>query len=374
MSGVSGLVSRFSKAVATPLLPSDYLDLFAPLHNPNALRGKVVSVRPETADSVTLEIKPGVGWKHGQPGQYVRIGVDVDGVRLWRAYSLTSGPRRDGRFTVTVKAIPDGAVSRHIVRDLQPGTIVQLDNPTGDFTLPAILPPKMLFVTAGSGITPVMGMLRWIVVDATPNYESISSRITRDPDLVGPPPGKDIVVVHAAPTRGDVIFGAELRELARDGLITLIESHDEVDGFLTQERLVELVPDLAHRETWACGPTPLLDLVEDLYADKGLADQLHTERFRPTIVVPGEGGEVSFTRSGKTVEVDGSETVLAAAEADGVVLPYGCRMGICMGCKVPLVSGAVRDLRNGELTVADDDPIHIQTCISSAAGACTIQA
>lgn len=374
MSKIRELVARAGKIATTPLLPEDYLDLVAPLHNPSALRGKITAIRPETRDSVTLEIKPGIGWQDGQPGQYVRIGLDVDGVRLWRAYSLTSGPRRDGRFTVAVKAIPDGVVSTHLVRRMTPGAIVELANPTGDFQLPVRLPRKMLFVTAGSGITPVVGMLRWISVDATPDYESIASRIAADPDLVGPPPGKDIVVVHAAPTAADVMFGDELRQLARDGLITLIESHDITHGFLTRDRLVELVPDLADRETWACGPAPLLDLVEDLFADKGILDQLHTERFRPTVVVPGEGGAVTFTKSGKTVAVDGAQTILDAAEADEVVLPYGCRMGICMGCKVPLVAGAVRDLRNGELTVADDDPVHIQTCISSAAGACEIQA
>lgn len=359
---------RVGRAATTPLLPDDYLDLVAPLHNPAALRGRIVSVLPETKDSVSLEIKPGVGWKGYKPGQYVRVGVDVDGVRLWRAYSLTSGPRKDDRIAVTVKAIKDGVVSNHLVRHARPGMIVQLDQATGDFTLPAELPRKILFVTAGSGVTPVMGMLRWLGIlagpRATPGWEEFN----------GVAPRPDIVVVHAAPSADDVIFGGELRQLAKAGRIALLENHDVTHGYLDEDKLIALVPDLAERETWACGPTPLLDLIEQLFTDKGIADQLHIERFRPTVVKPGEGGTVTYAKAGKDVEVDGATTLLAAGEEAGVLMRSGCRMGICMGCKVPLTAGAVRDLRDGALTVADDVPIEIQTCISAPAGACTIEA
>src|SRR5262245_36142508 len=112
---------RVAEAAATPLLPEDYLDLVAPLGNSRQLRGRIESIHPETKDAVTLVIRPGRGWQQHTPGQYVRLGVDVDGVRLWRAYSLTSGPRVDGRLSVTVKAIHDGVVSNHLVRAARPG-------------------------------------------------------------------------------------------------------------------------------------------------------------------------------------------------------------------------------------------------------------
>jgi stearoyl-CoA 9-desaturase NADPH oxidoreductase len=341
---------RVAEAAATPLLPDDYLDLVAPLRNSRQLRGRIEAIHPETKDAVTLVIRPGFGWQSHTPGQYVRIGVDVDGVRLWRAYSLTSGPRRDGCFNVTVKAIPDGVVSNHLVRAARPGTIVQLDPPTGDFVQPEKLPRRVLFITAGSGVTPVMGMLRNHRFD-------------------------DVVLVHAAPTKHDVIFGGELRLLAKAGVVTLHENHDDTHGFLSGERLVELVPDLTDREAWACGPTGLLDLIEKLYADKGIEEQLHTERFRPVVVDPGDGGTVTFDRSGTTTEVDGATTLLAAGEETGVLMPSGCRMGICYGCVLPLKEGAVRDLRTGEVTTAvegdsEDNRVKIQTCISTAAGPC----
>lgn len=344
---------QVARATATPLVPEDYLDMVAPLHNRDVLRGRIEAINPETRDAATIVIRPGVGWRGHRPGQYLRVGVDVDGVRLWRAYSVTAGPST-GRdlVSVTVKAIPDGVVSNHLVRRARPGTVVHLDQATGDFTLPEApevkIGDKWLFVTAGSGITPVMGMLRHHVRDLG-----------------------DVVVVHAAATAPEVIFGPELRALARAGSIRLLESHDDVDGFLTADRLVELVPDLAERETYACGPAPLLDLIEQLYDDKGIGAQLHTERFRPAITVAGDGGTVTFAKQGLVVEADGATPLLTAGEDAGALMPSGCRMGICFGCVVPLTEGSVRDLRNGDLTTVDgEEPIPVQTCISAAAGPC----
>lgn len=336
------LVRRIAELVTTPLVPADYLEILDPLHGGSDLRGRIEFVRPETRDAVTLVVRPGRGWRGHTAGQYVRIGVDVDGVRQWRAYSLTAPPRPDGRISITVKAIPDGVVSRHLVRHARPGAIVRLDQATGEFTLPPTPPAKALFVTAGSGITPVMGMLR-------------SARLD------------DAVLVHSAPTRDDVIFGADLRALAASGGLRLVERHTDADGMLTTADLDALVPDLATRETWACGPTGLLDALEHHFAAAGIAERLHTERFRPTVIAAGEGGTVLFGAT--TVEADGATPLLDAGEAAGVLLPSGCRMGICFGCVLPLRAGAVRDLRSGEVTTAAPGVL-VQTCVSAAAGPC----
>jgi ferredoxin-NADP reductase len=342
---------QIAELVATPLVPSDYLDLVDPLRSGADLRGRIVEVRPETRDAVTLVIRPGRGWRPHVPGQYVRLGVDVDGVRQWRAYSLTSPlDAPDGCIAVTVKAIPDGRVSNYLVRRAQPGLVVQLDQAAGEFVLPAPHPDKVLFVTAGSGITPVMGMLR----NAVHALE-------------------DVVVVHSAPTASDVIFAGELRSLAGQGRIRLVEKHTDTDGMLDADELSRLVPDLAERETWACGPTGMLDALERHFDDHAIADRLHTERFRPSVLVTGEGGMVAFSRQEVTVDADGATPILDAGEAAGVLMPSGCRMGICFGCVVPLRSGAVRDLRDGAVTTAaEGDGVLVQTCISAAAGACDI--
>ncbi|TPG27381.1 ferredoxin reductase [Mycolicibacterium hodleri] len=345
-------VMKFAERVTTPLVPTDYLDVIDPMRSSADLRGRIVAIHPETRDAVSVVIKPGRGWLGHTPGQYVRVGVDVDGVRQWRAYSLTSErSRRDGCIAITVKAIPDGTVSNHLVRRATAGTIIQLDQAAGEFTLGPQVPAKILFLTAGSGVTPVMGMLRNMT----------------DADA-------DVIVVHSAPTADDVIFGGELRQLARLGRITLVEKHTDTDGMLDVGELDDLVGDLAERQTWACGPAGMLDALESRWAADGIADRLHTERFRPTIITAGEGGEVNFSKSGTVVDAGGAETLLDAGEAAGVLMPSGCRMGICFGCVVPLRQGAVRDLRTGDVTTAaTGDNVQIQTCVSAAAGSCDIE-
>jgi len=339
--------------LATPLIPADFLDVIAPLRNATVLRARIEAVRPETRDSVTLVLRPGRGWQPHEPGQYVRLGVDVDGVRLWRSYSVTSPPGHPGgRVCVTVNAVPDGAVSTHLVRHARPGMLVHLDRPAGDFLLPRPLPPKILFVTAGSGITPVMGMLRSRLHDLT-----------------------DVVVVHSAPDRDAVVFGGDLRGLAAGGSLRLIERHTRADGRIKPADLEDLVPDVFERETWACGPNEMLDDLAAHWSGAGAADRLHTERFRPTVITTGDGGTVTFTRAGTVVEAGGTEALLDAGEAAGVLMPSGCRMGICFSCVLPLRQGAVRDLRTGQLTTAEPgDNVLVQTCISAAAGPCHIDA
>jgi ferredoxin-NADP reductase len=342
---------QLAERITTPLVPADYLDIIDPLRSGSDLRGRIVAIHPETRDAASLVIKPGRGWRAHTPGQYIRIGVDVDGVRQWRAYSLTSDiAPADGCIAITVKAIPGGKVSNHLVRRAAPGDIIQLDYAAGQFTLPAEAPPKILFLTAGSGITPVMGMLR-----------NMAAHID------------DVVVVHSAPAPDDVIFGSELRMLARQGRIRLIEKHTDTDGMLTTADLGDLVGDLAERETWACGPTGMLDALEQHWDDNGMPERLHTERFRPTVVTAGEGGTVTFSKSATVLDTPGDRTLLDAGEAAGVLMPSGCRMGICFGCVAPLRQGAVRDLRNGDLTTAaPGDGVLIQTCVSAAAGTCDI--
>jgi ferredoxin-NADP reductase len=343
-------VLRVAELATTPLLPTDFVDLVAPLRSGAALRARVEAVHRETRDAATIVLRPGRGWRGHTPGQYVRLGVDVDGVRLWRAYSVTSRlGGADGCISITVKAIPGGTVSNHLVHATAPGTVVQLDQAAGEFVLPEARPAKALFVTAGSGITPVMGMLR------------------NHPELT------DVVLVHSAPTADDVVFGAELRALAGTGRIRLVEQHTDRAGQLDAAAVAAHVPDVAERATFACGPVAMLEALEAHWGAAGLADRLHTERFRPTVLVTGEGGTVTFTGSGATLAADGRTPILDAAEQAGVLMPSGCRMGICFGCVLPLREGAVRDLRNGELTTAaPGDGVLVQTCVSAAAGACAI--
>jgi stearoyl-CoA 9-desaturase NADPH oxidoreductase len=355
---------RMGAALATPLLPSDFLELIDPLRAGADLRGRVVAVRPETADAATLVIRPGRAWRGHRPGQYIRVGVDVAGVRHWRAYSLTH--RVDGAaghgvppgcIAITPKVIPGGIVSTHLVRHTRPGAVLVLDQATGDFVLPDPYPRRVVFLTAGSGITPVIGMLR--------NHL----------DVLG-----DVAHVHCSPTRADVMFRSELEALATApaepgarGRVDLTLNIDDEHGVLDLGRLDALVPDWRDRQAWVCGPTGLLDAAEAHWTTAGVGHRLHCERFHASVVEPGDGGRATFAASGVEVDADGGTPILDAGERAGVLMPSGCRMGICFGCVVTLRHGAVRDLRTGELTVGEPgDNLRIQTCVNAVAGACEI--
>lgn len=362
---------RARKAAArftTPLLPDDYLLLLNPLWSVRELRGRVVKVVPETADAVTLVIRPGLGWSFDhRAGQYVGIGVEVDGRFHWRSYSLTSEPRRDRRhISITVKAMPEGFLSRHLVDGVGPGTVVRLALPQGEFVLPDPPPERLLFLTAGSGITPIMAMLR-----------TLDRRDTVT----------DVVLVHSAPRDGDVIFAAELDALSARHPSLRVQLHLTGErGRLTPAGLAEYCPDWRERSTWACGPEAMLDEAEELWESAGRGDALHVERFSASLRGgEAEGGTVTFVRRGSAarssddvdaaVEIDGATTLLDAGEQAGLDLPYGCRMGICHTCTVGLRSGAVRDLRDGTERRGDPDTPaeRIQTCITAAAGDCVLE-
>jgi ferredoxin len=134
--------------------------------------------------------------------------------------------------------------------------------------------------------------------------------------------------------------------------------------------LDRLCPDWRERETWACGPGPMLDAFEAHFDGAGLLDRLHLERFSLDLRGDGgEGGTLTFRNSGKQIEADGATTILEAGERAGVGMPFGCRMGICHTCTLRMVEGTIRDLRNGEEFDQPNEPV--QTCVTAAVGNCT---
>ncbi len=339
--------------LTTPLHPDDYLRLLNPLWTSRELRGRIEEVVPETEDAATLVIRPGWGWRFDhQPGQYVGIGIQVAGKWQWRSYSISSVPKRKGRtIAITVRAMPEGLLSSHLVNGLEPGTIVRLASPKGDFVLPDPPPEKMLFLVGGSGITPVIAMLRTL-------------------DRRGTMP--DVVLHYSSPTADRMIFREELAGLAdKHEHFSFQELHTETDGMLELADLEQICPDWTERETFACGPGPMLEAVTEHYEEHDLEDQLHLERF--SLELGGEGGEggtITFQNSSKTAEADGATTVLEAGEEAGIGMPYGCRMGICHTCTVTKISGRVRDLRNGD--EYDQPNEQIQTCVTAVVGECTL--
>jgi len=346
-------VRRAGSKLTTPLHPDDYLRLLNPLWSARELRGRIEKVVPETDDAATLVIRPGWGWRYDhKPGQYVGIGVQVNGKYEWRSYSVSSPPkRRRGTISITVRAMPEGKLSRHLVEGLEPGTILRLALPEGDFVLPDPPPPKILFLVGGSGVTPVMAMLRTL-------------------DRRGTLP--DVVMHYSSPTEDRMIFREELDGLEeRHDSFTLHRLHTDTEGMLDLADLDRICPDWRERETYACGPGPMLDAITEYFEAHDLEDHLHLERF--SLELGGEGGEggtITFQNSGKTIDADGATTVLEAGEEAGIGMPYGCRMGICHTCTLTLLSGKVRDLRNGDEYGSPNEPV--QTCVTAAVGDCTL--
>jgi stearoyl-CoA 9-desaturase NADPH oxidoreductase len=338
-------------ALSSPLLPDDYLELINPLWSTRELRGRIEEIRHETEDAATVLIKPGYRWPGHKPGQFVRIGLDIEGVRHWRAYSLTSDPfRPDGLISITVKNVDEGKVSPYLVRRGRPGTIVSLGGVEGDFVLEDDPPQKLLFISAGSGITPIMSMIRHL-----DHADAID----------------DVALLHSARHTDDVIFGDELRSLVqRHKRFHLHEQLTREQGRMGPRDLDRLCPDWSEREAYISGPADMLDAFCEHWEAHGDCEKLHMERFQPKLGLgqngEGEGGAIAFLQSDCQTESDGHMPILVAGEEAGLDLPYGCREGICHTCVGELRSGRVRDLRNGNVYGQEGEVI--RTCISAPEG------
>jgi ferredoxin-NADP reductase len=343
----------------TPLDPDAYLASLAPLWGGRP-RGVVDRVTSLTESSALIRIRPGRSWRPHRPGQFVTVGVEVDGRRHHRCYSITSlpcdGRGRDPGVELGVQATDGGVVSNHLVHAARRGDVVQLGVADGDFVLPETVPQRLLFVTGGSGITPVVGMLRWLEATA---------------------PSSDVVLLHHVSDPARLMFASELERwsavLPRLRVV-LTDTGTGGGRHLDQHRLDAECPDWRDRETFVCGPEGLAGFAVDHWAGAGLERRLHLERFTPR-VPRGEqrdgastpstasAATVSFTASGVAAECDSATPLLDVAEAAGLHPPSGCRMGICHTCTTRLDCGSVVDLRDGRIHEAGE---HVQLCVSAA--------
>lgn len=319
MQSISG---RLLAALAHPRSPHDFLELVRPLHSAHEVRARVVSVVRETADVATLLLRTNARWRGHRAGQHVLLTAEIAGVRRTRCFSVASA-EGDDVVALTVKAKPGGLVTPAIVRGELAGKIVALSQASGDFTLPDSIPRRLLLLSGGSGITPVMSMMRTL---RARRWEG------------------DVSFVHYARSNDDVIYGAELQRLRADVRI----------GYFDASHLGERDID-----TWACGPAPFLDAVRAVIPP----DRLRVERYTLGETV-GSEGDVTFARSGKRAK--GRGPLLAIAESAGLSPQSGCRMGICKSCVCRKVSGITRDVRTGAVSAEAD--VDVQLCVSEPVG------
>ncbi|GAA3536102.1 ferredoxin reductase [Aeromicrobium panaciterrae] len=348
------LASRPVASLTSPYTIDHYLDQIHPMLAAENVRARVVEVIHETGDASTVVLRPNGAWNGFVPGQHVQFGVEVDGKRRVRVFSVSSSSASRSRaannktFSVSVKAHPDGYVSQFLHNDLKPGTIVFLSQAEGEFVLPRETPDDVLLMSGGSGITPVMSMIRTL----------------RDSGHAG-----RVTFLHYARSLDDEMFSDELDEIAASlpqaqvvRIYTRKPAKDaELKGRFTIDHLKHLGIDPSETLTYVCGPAGLIASVRDTYEELGASAQLRMEYFKvPSVDLDAPDATGTLTFDNASIEADNSgATILEQAEAAGLKPEFGCRMGVCNTCVVKKNHGAVRHVISNEISASTDETIKI---------------
>lgn len=327
---------------------NDFLGQTNPLWSLNRVKARLIKIVQETPDARSFMFQTNRLWNSHRAGQHVVLELEIKGVRTYRTYTVSSQPARDKTFSITVKRQPGGKVSNWLHDQLRPGDIINVSLAAGDFVLPAAAPDWLLLLSAGSGITPVMSMLRQLLAS----------------DYAG-----HVVFLHICRTRQDEIFGAELRRLASEwSNLELRILHDSETGLVDAALLKKLVPDYALRSTYLCGPPAFMQMVRELWTREGLSERLAFEYFGTPPARTGNAGELKAeilcARSGTQFETRGVQPLLVEAENAGLKPAYGCRIGICRTCQCRKKSGTVENLLTGAISSEPNQVI--QLCVSAA--------
>ncbi|WP_110689781.1 hybrid-cluster NAD(P)-dependent oxidoreductase [Salinicola endophyticus] len=336
-----------------------------------------VSVLPETPNVATFCFQaPSGGLFRYLPGQFLTLALPTAEGVVHRTYTISSSPSRPMSLTITVKAQRGSVGTRWMLDHLQPGMRVKAIGPAGRFSLGDAPARKYLFISAGSGITPMMSMTTYL-------YDQ-----GRDPD---------IVFVNCARRPSEIIFRERLEHIASRvtgiELRWVVEQTDRYapwtgyQGFFNQLMLGLMAPDYLEREVFCCGPEPFMQAVRDALVGLGfdLDNHYHQESFDaplpetsdvPDSVVLDEESraEIAFSRSAVTHRCSETDTLLGAAKAAGVSIPSGCTFGVCGSCKVKKLAGDVHMVHNGGITDADIEAGYVLACCSHPRGAVVIDA
>ena len=323
-----------------------YTEIVDPTWTQDQARARVVAVRRQTSRSVTLTLQPNGAFAGFRAGQHINLSVEIDGRRRTRCYSPASA-EGSPLIELTIGRHDDGLVSAYLCDHARPGMVVGLDSVGGDFVMPPVRPRRLLFVSGGSGITPVLSMVR------TLRAEGFSG---------------EIAFIHYARTAAEACYRQELDALPGVRVLhgyTRDTTGSDLDGRFGPEHLAAAMPD--PDAVFVCGPAVLIEAVREI------VPQAYSESFvPPEFALPTEtsGGTITFTDSGVDV-VDDGQPLLAQAEAAGLNPESGCRMGICHSCTRFKKSGAVRNLITGAVSTADGEDIQI--CVTAPVGDVAIE-
>jgi ferredoxin-NADP reductase len=326
-----------------------YLELIRPQLTIGEARAEVLEVQHQTDRSVTLTLRPNRAWEGFRAGQFVRVGVEIDGVRRTRTFSPASSEHRAGdRLELTATLRDGGLVSDHLRHATRPGAILHLSQAEGDFVLPDPRPDRLALISGGSGITPLISMLRTLCDEGH---------------------NRPVAFLHYARTREDWLYRPVVQALAdrHPNLHVAYLATRQGDRHLTPDAMPEPLQDPAWLETAqvaVCGPPPLIEAAGTTFNPERVLSETFTP---PSLSVTGAAAEgtIRFVKSGQTAPiVEG--TLLELAEAAGLSPDYGCRLGICKTCTCRKAAGTVRNLVTGEVSAEEDEDI--QLCVSVPAG------
>lgn len=365
MQPAPGLLRR----LLAPAVDPGVFDFWAGLINPawswSRPLARIVARRVEAADTVTLVLKPNAHVGGFQPGQHVNVSAEVNGRKVTRSYSLTGLPSaRRPRLSITVKRVAGGTLSSHLVQHAQVGDVLEIGPAFGDMVLPAQPQGRWLFLAAGSGITPLMGLTRALAARQMP---------------------VPLTLVYWAKTRAELCFLDELRALAarepRFQLHVVLTHeadllHHEHSGLISLPQLQQLVPDLNAHQVYACGPGGFVEAARAL--TQGQVARFQAEGFTPATPPAATGAlqaspqaeapartvQVELTRTGRTLQVSTGLSLLEALEAQGLNPNAGCRMGVCHTCVCARHSGSTLDTQTGE--TQSEPEMAVRLCVSRA--------
>jgi len=315
-----------------------------PLWSLSEPRARVVKLVDEAEGVRSLWLKPNACFRGFRPGQHVLLELEIDGARHGRCFSLSHALRADGLLRLTIKRKDGGPVSK-AAHALQVGQVVRLSQAQGEFA-PRASDGKLLLISAGSGITPMMSHLHALA----------SAGATRD-----------VVLLHSSRTEADVIFAEELQQLASSWPQLRVHLHaTQANGHLDRDTFMTYVQDWTEREALLCGPDGFMGMIATIYDEAGRSDQLQIESFgRRAAAIDPDAAEhvVSYGATEKQFTAKTGQSLLDAAEAAGLQPRFGCRRGICRTCQCRKRSGTVLNVLTGQISGPGEELI--QLCIST---------
>jgi ferredoxin-NADP reductase len=333
---------------------------------------QLVQITQQTPDSKTLRFAvSGPRRFDALPGQFLTFGFLFDGKKEARCYSISSSPARSGYVEITPKRLNNGCVSTYLNDRASIGMTVEATGPFGQFCLnPADRDKSLVLVAAGSGITPMMAMLRYI------DDLCLQTQAT---------------LLYCVRTSRDLIFHDELNELQKRLKtfryhVSLSQPDDEwpgARGHITDEFICKAVPEIEDQVFFLCGPPLFMEAARRILTDLGVAaEQIRQETFGGPgkelnpLESPGSetGLTVEFARSGRTGTILTGQTILQVAAENGIEIPSACRQGQCGTCKTRLLNGHVRMTAEDGLDSESKARGFVLTCVGHAEGDVTLDA